>query len=489
MYHAPSKQKQLIQRTVVYSIMTLAVITLVSILLLFMLGYRFNQADGRIEQGGLVQFDSRPNGATVGIDNKAFGTRTASKATLTSGQHFITMEKPGYERWQKSVNVLAGSVLWIDYARLVPLTLQPSTVAQFKTVTSTASSTDKNWMAIVTDPTLPVLQLADISQDAVKVTSLALPATSYTAATDKKTQRFSLGEWDSSSRYVTVKYTYDDKKVEWLVVDTQRPSQTRNISTMLGIAPTAVVFSPTDRNKLYVKTANEVRQVNLNNQTLSGPLVSNITEFTVYKNTLLFTTQVDKTTKTRAVGYYDESAGKARTLRTYAGEDAQTLHVAVGEYIGDTYVALAHGETVEVMLGDLPRSDSADVSSATTLATMTIPGGVKFLSVQTSGRFVVAQSTNGYTVYDVELKKTTTTPLHADEPVTRPLNWIDGYNVVSDQAGMLRMYEFDGANQHDIMPVAAGFDATLSRKGTYLYAITQTADKQYELIRVRMILP
>ena len=125
MYRQPSKHKVLMQRIVVYSLMTLSVIGLVVVLVFVMLGYQFNSDDGKIEQGGLVQFDSQPSGAEVTIDGAAFSTRTASKTTMTAGQHYITMNREGYTPWQKSITVVPGSVLWLNYTRLVPTELEP----------------------------------------------------------------------------------------------------------------------------------------------------------------------------------------------------------------------------------------------------------------------------------------------------------------------------------------------------------------------------
>ena len=62
MYHQPSKRKLLIRRIVSYGFMTVAVVVLVTVLVFVMLGYRYNGNDGKIEQGGLVQFDTQPNG-------------------------------------------------------------------------------------------------------------------------------------------------------------------------------------------------------------------------------------------------------------------------------------------------------------------------------------------------------------------------------------------------------------------------------------------
>jgi len=75
--------------------MAIAVVSIVAILLLVIQGYRYNRFDGKLEQGGLVQFDSRPSAATVTVDDSTLANRTASKVTLSSGQHTITMSREG----------------------------------------------------------------------------------------------------------------------------------------------------------------------------------------------------------------------------------------------------------------------------------------------------------------------------------------------------------------------------------------------------------
>lgn len=468
--------------------MSLAVILLVTILFFFMMGYRFNRDNGSIQQGGLVQFESQPSGASVEINGKQLGTRTSAKTTLAAGAHTITMERTGYHRWQKAVSVQAGSVLWLNYARLIPLTLEPTHVATFKAVTSSVASSNKKWMALIEAADTPSVTVANLSQADPELTRVTLPAASYTIPENKENQTFTLQTWDNANRRLLVKHVYDGDKTEWIVVDTQRVEQTKNLTTSLGIDATEVVFHPSDANRLYIRDKNELRSVDMDAVTLSGPLVENITYFKPYKDIVLYATAQNETTKERTIGYYDANSRKAHTIRTYTGEPRGELRVAVGRYFEATYVALVHGDTVEVMQGDLPRQDVREISTLTTVATMTIPGGVSHIASVNSGRFIVAQSHNAYVVHDLELKKTTRTALHGTAPVARELGWIDDYILWSDQDGTLRTYEFDGANQHDIMSVVPGMAATLSPNGTYLYGVSKSEDASFHLSRVRLIL-
>jgi hypothetical protein len=490
MYRPPSKRTQLLQRIAIYSGMSIAVVVLVAILVFFMLGYQINRNDGKIEQGGLVQFNTQPAGADVTIDGKVLGTRTASRKTMNTGQHFISMQRTGYQTWQKSVNVTPGSVLWLTYARLVPNDLTPKNVAAFSTVSSTVPSPDSKWMAIKEESSTPVIHMADLSRDDVGMTTIELPATSYTPPAPEKTQSFTLEKWNNASRFLLVKHTYDDAKVEWIVVDTQNVSATKNITSLLGVNASKVEFSNNNTSILYVLAENNVRKIDINAATLSGPLISNVADFSLYADaTIVYTTLLDPVTHMRTAGYFDEGATKPRTLRSYTDNGQIPLHVTIGQYFSDYFIAIAYDQSVEVLKGSLPQSDTTSPASYEAAATLTVPGGVQYLSIVTNGRFVVAQAPNAYTVYDLELKKATSTTMKDNAGLSRELRWLDGYTIWNDQGNALRTYEFDGANQHEIMPVAAGFSVTYSPNAKYLYGIVQSTDGKYHLERVQMILP
>jgi outer membrane lipoprotein-sorting protein len=481
MYRPPSKRKQLIQRTAVYSFMTIAVVSLVTVLVLVMLGYQFNRNEGRIEQGGLLQFDSRPNGANVTIDGNAFGTRTPSKTTLSSGQHFITMTRTGYQTWQKSVDIVPGSVTWLNYSRLIPVDLQPSSVADFSRVSSTAVSQDAKWMAIKENAADASIRLANLTGDDVSLKTIDIPTTVYTKA---KKHVFTIEKWDPDSRYILVQHTYDTKR-EWLVVDAENVGASQNVSRLLDIDASKIVFSDGDSRVLYAQIGTDIRRINLSEATMSRPLVDNAADFSLYKtSTIVFTTTQDTATKQKSVGFYKEGADKPQIVRSYDDSKSTALNFAIGEYFGDTYFAISNGHNVEVFESSLD-----DVTKAKPVANFTASAAVDHLSIVTNGRFIIVQHGAAYTTYDLEFKKSTSTQLKGTSAVNDELRWLDNYTVWSDRDGMVRLYEFDGANQHDIMPVVPGLSVTLSPNATYIYGINKTNDGAYHLQRVRLLLP
>lgn len=487
MYHPPSKRKQLIRQVAVYTAMSVTIIVAVTALVLIMIGYNFNKKDGRIEQGGLLQFASSPSGAEVTVDGNVLGSQTPSKTTAFTGSHFVAMNKLGYKTWQKSVDVLPGSILWLNYARLIPTTLTQTAVTDFTTVSSTSSSSDNKWMAIKEDATTPDIRLVNINDNKNPITTLTLPATTFTAPSADKTQSFTIDTWDNAGRYFLVKHVYDDNKLEWLVVDSQDATKTKNITTLLGIDASKVVFHGSNNRIVIAQIGTDIRQIDLDAATLSRPLVTNVAEFNLSaSSTITYVTNFDTTKSLRSVGYYKLNTDAPVVLESFT-EASLPLHIAIGTYFGENYIAINHGDDMNIYKGTLPKTTIAD-SNLSTEASYKIAGGAQWLQIRTNGRFVIAQKGNVFTMYDIELSKTTTTTLKGQTETTKELPWLDGYTVWSDKESVVRLYEFDGGNQQDVMTVVPGFSVSLNQDGSYLYGINKSATGVYQLQRVKLIL-
>src|SRR5690554_5980999 len=124
MHRRNSKKRELIKRIAVYSVMSLAVVTIVTGLVLFMMGYRLNFDDRHLQQGALVQFRSNPSRAMVLVDGESIGVRTPGKSSILPGEHKFEMWREGYKTWSKTINLTAGTLTWLNYALLIPEELE-----------------------------------------------------------------------------------------------------------------------------------------------------------------------------------------------------------------------------------------------------------------------------------------------------------------------------------------------------------------------------
>jgi hypothetical protein len=371
---------------------------------------------------------------------------------------------------------------------MIPTDIDTGNVATFTTIAGTLSSPDDKWIVLQENATSPVIKLVNMNTEDAKLTSLELPASSYTPPTSGQNQSFHLVNWDKDSHYILVNHTYDDAKQEWLVVDTTNISNTKNITKLFNVTANKIVFSENDNQVLYAQIGAEVRRLDISDTTLSPALLTNIAEFSSFDQKLGYVTLPDPTTKQRSVGYLSEGATTPHAIRSYSDDSNALLHLSISKYFGDTYVSIAHADKVDILEGELPKSDTTKSLTLIPIASVPVSGGAQYLSAKTEGRFIIAQQSAAYVVYDLELKKTTTTTLKGSTPVTAELPWIDGYTLWSDQDGQLRLYEFDGANQQDIMQVAPGFSAAISSNNKYLYGITKAKDGLYHLTRARLII-
>lgn len=479
-----SKSRQPLVRAAIYSVMTLSVIVIVTILMFVVLGYQFNERDGRIEQGGLLQFASVPTGATVTLDNNRLGSRTNSKANVAVGSHNVSFDRDGYRNWKKTITIGAGQIGWLSYARLIPSVIEPVNIRTFTDLSSALASPQQNYMLLHEAADQPSFVLANIQGDTVGYDTVTLPSGSYTAPTAGKTQSFVIDSWSENEAAVLVKHIYDDNKEEWLLLDRNAPDRSVNISATFAIQPSKIVFAGKGDRLLFAQTDDIVRRINLDEQTLSRPLASKVTYFTGYDDkTIAYATSVNSNQQ-RVVGYAAVDMSDPIILSTYP-DDGQPLYATMSTYFSKRFVVVLHGQTLDVKAGTLPTK--SDKGSLKHIATETVPVGATDLSLEHNSRFAVMRLPDGYATYDIELDKFDSTVWAVQSATPRALQWLDQYMLWSDHGGQLRLYEFDGANQQNIMPVTEGFAVSVSPNDKYIYGILKS-DKGFEFQRARLIL-
>ena len=485
MYKPTSKRKKRAQLAFVYTLMTLSIVAIVAILVLIMLGYRFNRFDGRVEQGGLVQFDSRPSGATVTVDSATLANKTPSKITLTTGIHTITMTKDGYNAWKKDVDVKAGSVLWLNYSLLFPKQPKTDTAAELPAASSVLYSPDRKYVAVIANPTDTAITVMPLNDDTPKPVRVELTAGTYTVPDEGKSQTFALVAWDKDSRHALVRHQYNDSKTEYLWVDLRGQDPQRNITASLGVDIASAEFSLDDNNILYVlTTAHELRRINIANSTLSGPLVANVAQFTqADRSTVTFTTLPDQTNR-RSVGYLTEGSSVPRIMRSTAEPESVPFTMRIAKYYGDQFMIFFSGQTLEIMTGDIPTSDSTTMPSLSRVAKYDIAGGLTYLGFSPyDKRFVVAEYAGGVAVYDLELHKLSTLALPVAQ--TRSLDWLNTYHFATTAGGTFTYYDFDGTNQRLVTSNALDLPVTMAENNKYFYHFT-TAPNGVSLVRTKL---
>lgn len=471
MNRAAEKRKKRIQLTFIYFLMVSTVVGVTAILVLITQGYRFNKYDGKIGQGGLVQFNSDPGGASVTVDSITLGTSTPHRVTLTSGKHTITMKKKGFRDWQKNVTVRPGSVLWLNYAKLIPSDIKATAVMDFEKVDDSITSKSQKSMVILPDSTQPVLYHANLDRDTPVLKEIQIDMQVATVPAIGEAQHFKLEKWDYDGRNILIKHTYGDEKVEWLVVDTQGPNRVINVNTAFPeLKVNKIEFTMGNNQGLYVvNDLGELYELDIIGGTQSKAILSGVRDFNQYDNsTVVYSTQPDPATGRVSVGYLTRGNEKPRIVRTYpAGTTNHRLDI--GKYYGQVYYALTHDNKMEILTGNLPASGASSDLTLVNVAEVNLPDNQTFASGFSlkENRFVFAQSSVGIVSYDLELLKSST--VNFSTATDRSIVWVDKFHFVSQVGSDLRLSEFDGQNTHSISSGDHRQAYALKESGKYFY--------------------
>lgn len=459
--HHSRKKRDLIRRTIIYIAMTVAVVILVGLCLFFVLGYSIDEKTGKTEQGGLVQFRSFPDTATVTVNGATLGSTTPTKSNQLAGYHSFTMAKKGYRTWSKNTNLKPGELLWLN-ALLLPKKITTQQVVDFPTLSSLVASPDRKWIIAHETAYKPELVLVDIRDEKKPQTSrLALP--NDIVGEIKETDTFRIKEWDFGSRYVLVEHVRVDGTSEWLRVDRTDEKNTINISTLFNLPLSDMHFSGTSGNVLYALSGGSLRKFDIGQKTASAAIAAGVESFYLYKDNVLG--YVVAKPPVRTAYYYKDGDKTATKVVTYT--DDLPIQVSVAEYYDDVYVIVGHGAQASIT------KNPQDRAKKTAITTLTLPSGVQWVYFSYNGQFAVAQSGSSLVSYDLERGKASsfTIPGNPTYVGQEKLRWLDDFHFWSDQGGSLNIFEYDGSNPQSVSAIAPGYGVTLSDNGKRLFSV------------------
>lgn len=476
------QSKKAVRLTIAYISMGIAVVAAVTIATLFMFGYRLNFAKGGLEQYALMQFDSSPVGATVWVDNAAVFMNTPNKTTVESGNHEITMWKKGYKTWRRTSLVLVGNLSWLNYALFVPEKIKVKSVYTYDTFQNSLATPNRKAILIQPRADTPDFKLVDISGDKAKSTDLTIPAASYTAGT---THTFQMIRWDESGRYVLLKHTYDSS-TEWLVLDTQDASATKNLTTMFAVPIDDAQFDGTSGNKLYLLTSSTIRLANISDGTLSKVLVNNVDSFDFCQDTSVITYvgKTDDHTK-QVVGIYQDGDSSPVILKN-TSDMSKPLHIVTDNYSGTNYIVISEGAKITIFEGDYPKAVDGGTNSLKVVKQFAMSKNVDSLSFSSdANEYILVRSGSAIATYDLEYDLLSHSSVGQQNAAVY-VGWLTRNYLYSTSGGKLSLRYFDGTNINEINNVVDGQSVVLTKNNKYLYSINAVNGK-YQLQYVKMI--
>lgn len=458
--------------------MTVVVLCGVAILTALTLGYGFNEKDGRIEQGGILQIGSTPSAASVTINGTLFGSQTPTKLVSQPGDYALTINRPGYRQWQQTVPIQAGNITWATYARLIPQNITPENVASFPaSLKSAITSPSSKRYAALPRPDSPVVTIAMLDSETVTTKEYAVPAGIYTEPShEHPASLFTLTNWTGDEKSILMNHSYGDNQQEWLILNLAEPEKSININRALGLGSdvTNPIFSEGDGSELYALVGDTVRVINISEATVSRPIVERAVDFRLYSDKFVLYVANDEAadnTPVQHVGYVKKDYKKPRIVKTVPYDGVHSAQFDVGKYYDKYYYLVSHGRQSELLSASNMPNDSTSQLALVRVATLELGHAIIDTNVTDSGQFATVQDGYEFATYNLETNHLSTAQFAKEaEASPQKLRYLDGYLLWGTRAGQLRTYEFDGANQQDIMSVIPELGATLSPSAKYLYA-------------------
>lgn len=490
MYKRPSKRAETVRLVLLYTFMTAVILVLVTILVLVVANYRFNKATGTFEQSGLLQLASTPSGADVRVDGMSIGQRTSTKYSIDPGEHTIEIQKDQYVPWSKRITVSAGSLVWLNYARLVPNDRPIQPLNTYQSMSDSLASPDQKNIVMHFEKFSPDLRIVDISNKDPKGQTITIPESVYMESSlsdqDKEaarlTQSFELERWDESGRYLLVKYTRATQaQSNYLVIDTQDVAKSSNISREFSIPLSNIRFLGRSGNTLYAISENRLRKLDISGRTISRSLVDGIESFELYEDgDIAYTTTRDDRNR-QSVGVYRDGDASANILQTT--DQSSSLLISLTSYYDTRYAVIAEGKELSLYKGHYDKG----MSGLEKVMSQTMPETITHVDFNQPGSYVLAQA--GKTIMSYSIDYDTRTDWQLEGVPYESLQWADSMHVLYVKDGQLVIREVDGANASQLMTSDGNYihAATLSKNGTYMYGISYESNR-YQLQRIRMIL-
>ncbi len=489
MYQKPSKRKSVSKLIFIYSIMVVIIGVIVTLVAMFVMGYRLDINKGNVEQYAFLQYNSSPSGATVTVDGVVVGSKTPTKSSVPAGRHDIIIWRDGYESWKKTVDIKSGTLTWLNYALLVPKKLTTEVASSNEAVYSSLASPKSHYMIVQPKAETATFDLVDLSSDTTKITKLTIPNSKYSdGSVGGVAHNFKLEKWDNGERYIIIKHTYG-AKVEWLSLDTQDVASTKNINRLFDIAITKLDYFGTSGNIFYSLGTDGLKRIDMSSKAAPKIITTGVTDFGVYSesNVVTYVGKDPAESNVQLVGVYRDGDEKSYTLRTSIITNGTPLLIAASRYFNQDCVAIAEGKKVDILNGSYPNASNENTTNLKSVASFSSEQMPKTLSFNPTGQYVFVQSDDYYASFDVEYQKFASSNIEGNGTVPS-LKWLNDSYLWSDRNGSLMIREFDGKNGNNIGTVLAGQDVALTHNAKYIYSINKVGNA-YQLQRVRMILP
>lgn len=415
-----------------YGLLALLIATLTALLVLESQGYYIDRG-GEVVQNSLVILDSRPGGARVYVDGELDDSKTDTRLKLPDGSHYLEIDKSGYRRWQKEINLTGGKVEYLEYPLLIPERLADSSLDSYDSPPIVHQDVGRTKLALQDDPSDLSIQIHPMDDyDNFKVVNI-LPYSSVQGPV-------SILEWQDSTMlvYMGVDGSLSTDRYLLLDIEDQDKSYVLDIDSRkevldIQLGGNGQVYVLYDDNQLHLISPSESED---------NVVATNVLSFEQDSSTLVL---VKPSEEEDYVDVFLSRDLEPFYLDTFSLASSASFEALQVQYDGHEYLVLSSSSADRLKIYRDPYTALAGGTAPEVVNNPSL-SGVSMLQVSRESRNIMAMHDDGFYVFDIE------EALHyrfsiegLDEGVE--VSWLDNYHMMGVSEGELVIWEYDGNNR------------------------------------------
>lgn len=466
--------------------MLIAVLAIVFLMMLVAMGYKFTDKGG-IEQSGLLEISSQPSSAKVTIDGDELFSPTEISKLLSAGTHDVKLSKNGYDVWKSQVEIEAGLLTKITWARLFPINPTVDTVdIHDKPLTITSFSPSRKNL-IIAEAESESLELLNIQSDKLKAKIIKFADFAYIPnESDAKVQSsdFKIVSWSNNDSKILVRQQVGES-AHWILVNLSDTKKSVDLTTIFNKNFTQLLLANDSASKIWALAEGELTEINVEDKTMTQVIATNVTRIANNQNTVAY---VAKSTDTILGAKTDSTDaeidnGDTPTNKIYIyneGEDGSTAIVELGDnsaplitmgtYWSKNWLAYANNGDFHCMSGKYPAYNKARETDFKDIYKTAITFEPNYITNNPEQRVIITASNKELLGFDIETLRPYTFSVDSD---LSSINWLDNYLIWNQEGDKIVTHDFTGENRRELASTKlSGFPAVISDNNQYFYFFT-----------------
>lgn len=454
---------------------TIFVLSIVALAIFFVQGWTITSS-GEPQKTGLVQFITNPNGATIKIDGKEISEKSNTKKQLQAGPYDFEFSREGYHNWTRSARVNSGEILWLNYAKLIPLEIKTESFFSFKEVKQIEFSGDKKRAIIIAKDTNDIWHLysTDTTEEELKLKEIELSKAFFEIEETTPADIFEVQKQEilAGAKIQDVSHRGDKILLSWGgekeigVVDTTNSKNSQNLTKL---SPNATPANG-DLTKFYsLATNGNLSEVTPSSKT-SKLIATDVEHFRTYSDSIVLVSQKNSASSS------DVAIIEGTTKKITVAQNLKNPVLAISRYYNENYVYIAQGQTVEIFKGSSWFGDNYPQS----FKTIELDFTPDKITPNNEGRILIFSNQAGKNAsYDAETGE-------LFELGDGKKKWLNNFILTSNNGTQAVVEDFDGSNHRQITEAEKTHQAMFSDNEKSIFSIGKNSKGEFVLQRSKL---